>query len=204
MERRALWVLGIVLLASIAVGAFIGARHSREIGELKEDLAGIREDISGLKNAISEFKERVEKLQAAEVTLYFGRMTATDFFLVPEKRTVNKVEGLPKAALEELIRGPRPGSGLEKLIPEGTKLRNFKVRDGIAYADFSGEIRSRFPGGSRREELLVYSIVNTLTQFPEIQKVQFLIEGEKADTIGGHMGINEPLAREESVIGPTP
>lgn len=204
MERRALWVIGIVLLASILVGAYMGVRHSTDIRQLRRDVARIGDDVEGLKKTVGEFQQRVEKLQTAEVTLYFGRMTAKDFFLVPEKRSVSKVEGLPKAALEELIRGPLPGSGLERLIPEGTKLRSLKVRDGIAYPDFSEEIRSKFPGGSRREELLVYSVVNTLTQFPEIREVQFLIEGKKADTIGGHMGIDEPLTKEESLIGPTP
>ena len=70
----------------------------------------------------------------------------------------------------------------------------------MAEVDFSKEILKSNVGGSLHEMLLVSSIVNTLTEFPEITSVQLLVEGRKIDTIGGHMDVLDPLRRNESLI----
>ena len=49
--------------------------------------------------------------------------------------------------------------------------------------------------GSYGEMMLCYAITNTLTEFPEIKRVQILIEGKKAITLSGHMDIEDPLTR---------
>mgnify|MGYP003304269782 CR=1 FL=1 len=49
------------------------------------------------------------------------------------------------------------------------------------------------------EQLTIYSIVNTLTALEGIEKVQFLVEGQKNESFI-HMLINEPFVRDESLI----
>ena len=49
--------------------------------------------------------------------------------------------------------------------------------------------------------MTVYSIVNSLTQFEDIEKVQILIAGEEIETLAGHMDLAYPLERDESLIG---
>ena len=70
----------------------------------------------------------------------------------------------------------------------------------IAYVDFNDKLVKNNTGGSTAEILLVAAIVNTLTEFHDIQKVQILVEGKKIDTISGHMDIGEPLSRSEKII----
>ena len=59
------------------------------------------------------------------------------------------------------------------VIPKKAKLRSVSVKDGIATADFSkrtaAEFQRRLNGGG---DVFVGSIVNTLTEFPEVQKVR--------------------------------
>ena len=55
-------------------------------------------------------------------------------------------------------------------------------------------------GGSLYELLAITSIVNTLTEFPEIKKVQILVESRKYETLTGHMDILDPLTRNESMM----
>lgn len=99
-----------------------------------------------------------------------------------------------KEAIWELIKGP--SQGFSPTIPEGTKLLGvFIDAKGIAYVDFDGKIKEGHPGGSFGELLTVYSIVETLTaNFPEIKKVQILIEGSEQETLAGHLDIRRPLA----------
>ncbi len=85
-------------------------------------------------------------------------------------------------------------------LPEGARLLGVKTEDGIATADFSEELVSRFPGGSSNEAATVYSIVNTLTSLPGVEKVQILVEGEVVETIGGHLDVSSPLAFDGELL----
>ena len=47
--------------------------------------------------------------------------------------------------------------------------------------------------------LTIYSVVNSLTELPHIDKVQFLIEGQKVEVFK-HMIFNEPFVRDDEII----
>jgi len=59
-------------------------------------------------------------------------------------------------------------------------VKSVKIKDGIAYADFSKELYS-YGGGSCRVEAIETAIVNTLKQFPCVEKVVILVEGREAE-----------------------
>lgn len=135
------------------------------------------------------------------VTLYFADPSGQ--YLVPATRLVPKVGGIARATMEELIKGPEPGSDLLSTIPVGTSLKDINIRpDGVCIVDFSGEMIDNHAGGTAGELLTVYSVVNTLTQFPTVKKVQFLVDGRYQQTLAGHLDIRETLARDDSVIMP--
>ncbi|MDI7247382.1 MAG: N-acetylmuramoyl-L-alanine amidase [Bacillota bacterium] len=134
-----------------------------------------------------------------EVILYFAGPTNFDDDLLPE---IRKTAGIAEAAspeeraskiVAELLKGPAGGSVLCPTIPKGTRLRALRIADGVAYVDFSRELASSHWGGSRAEEITVYSIVNTLAELPEVERVQILVEGASAVTIAGHVILDEPL-----------
>ena len=77
--------------------------------------------------------------------------------------------------------------------------RNFYVKDGIAYVNFSKEV-SKKTMGSYEATMFIGSIVNSLTELPEIKAVQILIEGKKKVMYCGVLDIEEPLARNESLL----
>ena len=141
---------------------------------------------------IQNLTDELRTTQMSYVTLYFIRTTETDFVLTPIKREITE-EPTPRVALEALIKGPLPEENLEPTIPRGTKVLSLEIEAGLATADFSTEVQDNFIGGSQLESHLVTAIIKTLTQFEEIQQVQILVEGEKVESIGGHVLINEPL-----------
>lgn len=136
--------------------------------------------------------------EEVELTLYFGDDQA--MYLKPEKRTVPK-EGKPMADLlvEGLIEGPR-STKLTKTIPDGTKLLSLQVVDGVAFVNFSREMMTNHWGGTTGETLTSQSVIITLTQLPEIKKVQFLIEGKKEESIWGHGYTGEPLLPGKDIV----
>lgn len=137
------------------------------------------------------------KQEKMNVTVYFATKDAR--FLVPEVHEVVKTSQPAQAAIENLLAGPK-NSELVSAIPAGTKLRGLSVKDHIAYVDFNEVIAKNNAGGSATEILIVGAIVNTLTEFSDIHKVQFMVNGKNIDTLTGHLDLSEPVSRSERMI----
>lgn len=132
------------------------------------------------------------------VTLYFSDGQA--MFLLPEKReAVKKDETVEEVVVKELIKGPRDPA-LRRTLPPETKLLSLSIVNGVAYVNFSGELRNSQWGGSTGESLLVFSVVNSLSELPGITGVQFLVEGNKLETLFGHIGTLEPLGPDWNMV----
>ena len=98
------------------------------------------------------------------------------------------------AAVESLRLDPGEDN-LTTIFPSNAAIRSVTVRDGMAIVDFDKSILKGFVGGSTGEEFLIGSIVNTLTNFPEITGVKFLVDGQEVETLSGHMDLSAPLER---------
>jgi hypothetical protein len=143
--------------------------------------------------------KKVSKPEAKILSLYFS--DEEGLVLKAEKREVSK--GIVKTEMKEgihaLILGPV--GKLTHTIPHGTKLLGVEIKDGIVFLNFSKEISENHPGGSSAELQTLYSIVNTATlNFPDIKKVQILIEGKKSKTLAGHIDISFPLGPDKGFI----
>ncbi|MBQ2967982.1 MAG: GerMN domain-containing protein [Clostridia bacterium] len=132
------------------------------------------------------------------VVLYFA--SADGQHLVPEYRTVivNAKESLENVLVNELIKGPE-NDHLSKTIPQETKVLSIETKEGICFVNLSKEFKTAHPGGSMEETMTIYSIVNTLTGLPNVQKVQFLIEGQKEEEYI-HFVFNEPFLPDKALI----
>jgi germination protein M len=101
-------------------------------------------------------------------------------------------------ALETLLKGPTSQEitmGLLSMIPSGTLLRGVTVRGDIAYVDFSENFRFNALGIEAMKAQL-RQVVYAATEFPNVKKVQFLIEGKKVDYLGPEgVSIKDPLSR---------
>jgi len=147
----------------------------------------------------------VKELMA--VTLYFIQEQDDIMFLVPEKREIPKTDAVARASLEELIKGVQK-SGLTSAIPPKTKVLSIKVSNGLATVDFSKEVLVANMG-SEAEALGIAQIVNTLTEYPSISKVKFLVEGKEQGMVNGrevmdwwgHVGLYEqPFSRNTALV----
>lgn len=120
----------------------------------------------------------------------------------------------PRAALEALIAGPTPfevRQGFAPVLPASTAVRGVTIVDGVATADFSREIITRSAdvgGGSQAESLALQAIYLTLAQFPEVERVKVLVEGQGEGSVDGrsirdfwgHLGLPEYLEGTVAVL----
>ena len=136
---------------------------------------------------------------------YFGGPTNFDDSLMPEVRDVPGLAAMDAAdaltaVMHGLIAGPGKDSILQPTIPRGTVLRWVRLAGDVASVNLSVEFVSNHWGGSRAEEMTVYSIVNTLTEFAYVKRVKLLVEGKPIQSIAGHIDIEEPLVRNLSIV----
>jgi spore germination protein GerM len=131
------------------------------------------------------------------VTLYFSNEDATG--LVAENRPIRSADDPIERTLEGLLAGPETPHFL-RTIPPGVKVLGYRLEGTTLYVDFSEELRTNHWGGSTGEIMTVYSIVNSLTSVPGVELVVILLEGELQETLVGHLILDEPLARDESLI----
>jgi germination protein M len=126
--------------------------------------------------------------------------------LVATEREVALGEGVvaqARSILEaQLI--AEPPAPLVSTIPKDTKLRGVFVSErNEVFVDLEPSIRANHPGGSFREIMTVYTIVNALlTNLPTLQEVQILIGGQEVDTLAGHVDLRRPLRKNEGLMSP--
>ena len=167
--------------------------------------AGCSDEQKGASSSAAQTEQMQdqEKSAAAEpkelmVNVYYPRSDGTG--LVAVRRTVStEKDDKYTAAMKSLLTGTKE-KGQTNVFPKKAKLRSIVVKDGIATVDFSKELQTNFSGGSTGEEMLIGSIVNTLTDFPEVQKVSILIDGSAVETLSGHMDLSEPLTRMTELL----
>lgn len=113
------------------------------------------------------------------------------YFLRDEKlgvaeRLVDSTSMPATASMRALLAGPsatEQAAGLATTIPGGTRLLGLSIDDGTARVDLSGEFASG--GGSLSMTARVAQVVYTLTRFPTVRGVQFLLDGEPVEALGG-------------------
>ena len=139
-----------------------------------------------------------EVKQQQYITLYFADEDGAALVAEERKITINEKEKIEMQAIKELIKGPE-GKDKNRTIAAETKILSIETKEGVCFVNLSQEFIARHPGGTMGEQLTIYSIVNTLTALEGIEKVQFLVEGQKNESFI-HMLINEPFVRDESLI----
>ena len=140
-------------------------------------------------------------VEKKEVLLYFSDSEGE--YLIGEKREIlkkNEVKEEAKETILELIKGPK--GKLIPTLPPRTKLLTLQINDaGVAKVNFSPALSKDHPGGSSAEMMTVYSIVNSLAlNFPQIKRVQILIDGKPIETITGHLSLRQPISPKPDLI----
>ena len=153
--------------------------------------------------AIMQIRDRQDRLLAARLVTILGPddplARPVELYwlagerLQVEQRHVPRTLQIGAATLEQLLWGPPPGLGFSTAIPTPAevlsypgrqpgwgarvRLRSLVIRDGVATADFSAELRA-YGGGAARVMAIRQQIERTLRQFPAVREVRIAIEGQ--------------------------
>jgi spore germination protein GerM len=138
-------------------------------------------------------------------TLYFPSLDEGK--IIPESRSITwaqaDVDRVRQVVLA-LAEGSHQGYG--RVFPASTTVRAvFLAADGTAYVDLPSEITSDFEPGIQSETLSIYCVVNSITtNIPSVKKVQFLLQGQQAETLDGHADLTAAFTQNLTRIKSTP
>lgn len=130
----------------------------------------------------------------------------TERYIVPFVLSVPRDLGMARAAVTRLIDSPANqqsllGTGLKLPLPSMTTVRGLTIRNGVARVDFSEE----FLGFSEaRERLVVDAVVLTLTEFPNVESVHFMVGGKDLAVLPFGTDVSRPVRRSDRAINPEP
>jgi spore germination protein GerM len=146
-------------------------------------------------------EKKVVAKERKDVILYFSE--PEEEYLVGEKREIlkrDKVEEEAEEIIAELIKGPK--GKLIPTVPSHAKLLTFQIDErGLAKVNFDQTLPKEHPGGSSAEMMTIYSIVNSLTlNFPQIKRVQILIDGKAVESIAGHISLKQPIPSNPNMV----
>jgi len=138
-----------------------------------------------------------DEVKNGEIAINVYYLDTMGEYLVGEARIVLS-ENKYVDALYELMKLP-VDSSLYRLVPDSTKINSIVFEDGLVKVDLSKEFVKDRITSDTEDNLLIYSIVNTLTEFPEVNSVSFYIDGEKLDTLG-ELDVSEISFRRSDLI----
>ncbi len=139
------------------------------------DASGVEIGIMMADSFVENPGDSINSTAQTTLTLYFA--SSDGFGLKKETRTVHYSSNISmdKLVVEQLLAGPKT-SGLQGIIPSGTRLVTVSTVDGICYVSLSENFKNQNPEIS--EAVVLYSIVNSLTELPDVDKVQISINGD--------------------------
>ena len=198
MSRRAL-ILSIVVAVVLGVGVYYLLTLRRHLSPANAQSAA-----QTARTRLSEAALQPAEGQNQTITLYFpsyadGKLIAEGRSLKLATEDVQRI----KQVLLALIEGSHEGHGTA-LPPSATIRAVFLSPDGTAVIDLSQEALADFTPGIESEDLAIYSIVDSLAaNIPSVKRVKFLVQGQEAQTLDGHIDLTGYFAPQPSLIAQT-
>ena len=175
-------ILFLLLLVGLGVGGFylrsLARRVFIEPTQRAEEAARAK---------LSQFALQPNNGTTQLATLYFPSLN--DGKIIAEGRSITWAQA-DADRVRQIVLALAEGShqGYGRVLAASTSVRAvFLAPDGTAFVDLSNDLMSDFEPGIQTETLAIYSIVNSIAiNIPSVKGVQFLIQGQEAETLDGH------------------
>ena len=106
----------------------------------------------------------------------------------------------PNKKIEEVIIETIINEQMLPTLPRDTKLLNVYTNQEVCYVDLSSECQTNYLPNGITERISIYSLVNSLTDLPNITYVQILVEGQIVKTLQGNLSLNRLLTKNYALI----
>jgi len=123
-------------------------------------------------------------------------------YLLPLTIRLQHSDNLSLQALEILLQGPQnyaPTFWPSTMIKndgneQGLVINSFSIQENIAYLDLNCD-SNKIECNDETSSIAFRAIVQTLTEFPDIEKVQFLFQSKRIAVVNNKMNLGDPIQR---------
>lgn len=168
MKNKKIGIIFIVILVIVLIGGYLGIRYVKN--KQKETI---------VEEYIPQEEITENQVRQTIVSLYFPAKETNE--LNPEARLIDIKEIINnpyEKLINLLIEGPKNDKN-KKIIPEGTKLNKSYLDEDCLVLDFSAEFLNYSQEDEKEKTNMINSIVNTLTELTEVNRVKILIDGNE-------------------------
>lgn len=185
--KRKQIVIGLVVIAVILIITFIiiyNMKNKQIVNNLEKEIVP-EEEISD------------EQLRETTVSLFY--VNANNEVSAEIRKIDSKI--LMKNPYYEvmnlLLKGPKSGD-LKNFIPENVRINSIEKKGECIVIDFSKEFIENQNENVEYHGLVISQIVNTMTQFTEINAVKILIDGEENKSFkNGNISFKQVFTKED-------
>lgn len=136
--------------------------------------------------------------EEVEIILYFPDNEG--MYLHKEKRFTQRGRGkIEELVLDELFDGPENENLINAVLGD-VEVISVNTKDGICVVDLSEEFLRFNTGGSTKEMLAIYSVVNSLCELENIDQVKINIEGKTDVQFGGHFVLEDAFLDNPDIV----
>ena len=119
--------------------------------------------------------------EKAELYMYFANASGDRLVARTETVTYNAHTAPDRVVVENLIKGPK-NTDVFKTLDPSTKINSVTTRNGICYVNLGKGFLNKKTNVT--DEVMLYSLVNSLTQLESVNKVKILIDGKEDIRLG--------------------
>lgn len=141
--------------------------------------------------------EEINAYEKTVLRLYFANEAGDKLVAINRSIIYNSNISLEKLVVEQLISGPISEESFQTVNPE-TKLISTTVKDGVCYVNFDSAFLSQ--NLNVTTDVTIYSIVNSLVELSNINKVQIMVDGENTMTYREKYPLTTVFERDLSLI----
>lgn len=134
--------------------------------------------------------------QETDLGIYFANKTRDKLAPALYRFTIdNSNSSMEEYIMNRIIAGPEEEEYGRTIAPD-VQLLSVVTTDHICYVNFSSDFLEHEEPVS--DELMIYSMVNSLCQLPYVYSVRFLVDGEPAGLLHGTMDLSGTFTTDQS------
>lgn len=168
MKSKKIGIIFFIILIIILIGGYLIIKYVRN-----------NEEQTIVEEYTPQEEIAEEQVRQTIVSLYFPSKETNE--LNPEARLIDIKEIINnpyEKLISLLMEGPKNDKN-RKIIPDNTKINKTYLEEDCVVLDFSVEFLNYSKEYENEKTYLINSIVNTLTELTEVNKVKILIDGNE-------------------------
>lgn len=147
---------------------------------------------------VDETDDELNALAWTTLRLYFSNVSGDKLVSKDIEVAYSKTMSIERLIVEQLIAGPdKTDSDMKETLPAGLRVLSVSVKDGICYVNMDTTFISEIVDVTAAVQ--VYSIVNSLTELPNISEVQIQINGASNASLR-EMSLGKTFGHNQEII----